>query len=70
MYFQLDTTVSSGRCTEGSVQLAGGTVGKNGRIEVCLNGVWGMVCSDGWGTTDAFIACKQLGMGEGSELCP
>ena len=38
-----------------------GTIEQEGRLEVCVNGVWGTVCSSGWNTIDAYVACKQLG---------
>ena len=52
-------------CIEGSVRLAGGTPDKNGRVEVCYNGVWGTVCGDSWGIPDTFVVCKQLGLTDG-----
>ena len=47
-------------CTEGSVQLVDG-IEQGGRVEVCVNGVWGSVCGEGWDTTDAYVVCKQTG---------
>ena len=28
---------------------------------MCLNGVWGSVCSEFWDNNDASVVCKQLG---------
>lgn len=64
----LDIINDTASCPSGELRLVGGSVDKNGRLEVCLNGQWGTVCADGWGISDAFVACKQLGMGEGSKL--
>lgn len=32
-----------------------------GRIEFCLNEVWGTICSNSWSVSDAKVACIQLG---------
>ena len=59
------------RCQiEGDYQLAnratmfsetGNVLGEAGRIEVCYNGVWGLVCDENWTEGDAQVACRHFG---------
>ena len=56
--------VDPGVCNEGSVRLYDGIIENEGRLEFCVNGVWGSVCDDGWDKTDAHVACIQLGYPE------
>ena len=57
-------------CTEGDVRLVEGTTRLEGRVEICKNNVWGTVCDDGWGQSDARVVCRQLGLSvAGTRLC-
>lgn len=57
-YILLDT----GSCTNnGEIRLVNGTIEQEGRIEICLDGVWGGICKTGWGTPDAAVFCNALG---------
>ena len=51
----------SATCTNGDIRLRGGTNYSEGRVEICNNNVWGTVCDDSWDTSDARVACRQLG---------
>ena len=48
-------------CTQGAIRLQGGT-STRGRVEICNSNVWGTVCDDFWSSTDARVACLQLGL--------
>ena len=42
--------------------MADGPVESAGRVEICINGVWGTVCSNyDWDNYDARVVCRQLG---------
>ena len=34
---------------------------REGRLEVCANGVWGQICATNFRKSAAYVACKQLG---------
>ena len=57
----IDADISC-RCTDGDLRLVGGIESYEGRVEICLNNKWGTVCDNFWGTPDAAVVCRQLGL--------
>ncbi|EFN54087.1 hypothetical protein CHLNCDRAFT_6829, partial [Chlorella variabilis] len=49
--------------TSATLRLVGGAAPTVGRLEVLNDGVWGTVCDDGFGQTEATVACQQLQLG-------
>ena len=48
-------------CEHGMVRLTSRKTEREGRVEMCYNGVWGTVCANGWDEEDANVVCSQLG---------
>ncbi|XP_007459484.1 PREDICTED: lysyl oxidase homolog 3 isoform X4 [Lipotes vexillifer] len=52
---------------ETKIRLSGGRSRHEGRVEVLTGGPgslrWGLICGDDWGTLEAMVACRQLGLG-------
>ena len=62
--FLHSSTVPETSCDTGEVRLAGGEANSySGRVEVCVNGVWGTICNflQDWGPDNAAVVCGQLG---------
>ena len=55
-------------CTDYEIQFVGGENDREGRVEVCYNGVWGTICGNGWDIDDANLVCSQLGYGHPGEI--
>ena len=54
-------------CTAHSIRLRGGTA-TEGRVEVCIGGIWGTVCGEpSWSIREAQVTCRQLGLPSGGE---
>ena len=49
-------------CNDTDIRLAGGRNNFEGRVEVCFNGQWGIVCRNSWEANDAMVVCRQLGI--------
>ena len=60
VYFVSFLSIDTG-CDDGDIRLADGNA-TAGRVEVCLSGVWGVVCDNHWDVRDARVTCKKLGL--------
>ena len=47
--------------------MADGLVENEGRVEICVNGVWSSVCDNGFDATDGHIICSELGLTQGGQ---
>ena len=48
-------------CENRDFRLVGGTTDREGRVEVCMNGRWMAVCSNGWTEREAGLLCREMG---------
>ena len=64
LYFFSVNVVSSvvvAECSTGSVRLVNGADKYEGQAQVCVNGVWGTICDNGWDKSDSDAFCGELG---------
>ena len=54
-------------CEHGDLRLVGGETEYEGRVEVCVYGVWGTVCGTYRDRPEAEVICGQLGIDYASE---
>lgn len=48
-------------CTAGRIRLVGGSSVNEGRVEICIDSIWGTVSDSGWDGNAARVVCRQLG---------
>ena len=48
-------------CTDGQIRLRGGFTQREGRVEICIDRVWGTICDNSWDRYEAQVVCRQLG---------
>ena len=60
-----DTNVTYSNCTDYNVQLVDGPSLNEGRLLICINGVWGTFCNSGIDYNDAGVICLELGYQRG-----
>ena len=47
-------------CAEGDLRLTNGSSAKEGRVELCSQGLWGAISTSSWDYRDATVVCRQL----------
>ena len=55
-------------CEDGNVRLVGGPSSREGRAEICRQGVWGGVLDTSFTLTEASVVCQQLDVNALGEL--
>ena len=64
-----ESTIESSGCSHGDIRLVNGETVYEGRVEICINKVWGTVCSTNsthfwsaykWTSKDTNVLCRQL----------
>ena len=52
---------SAGVICSANFRLVGAKMPYEGRVEILYNGIWGTICDNDWGLTDAHVVCRELG---------
>jgi hypothetical protein len=66
VFYLIEDGTEPGNCSEGNLRITGGS-GLVGRLEVCINNVWGTICGTQFESSELKVACSQVG-GTGTAL--
>ena len=63
LYFILTVVMSvqNDHCSDYDIKLVDGPSANEGKVLICINRVWGTLCSNNINSTDAAVICRQLG---------
>ena len=48
-------------CSFGDVRLFGGETESEGRVEICVHGLWTTICDEEFEDADALVICREVG---------
>ena len=65
LYLLIDSNIPNSNCTDYDVQLVDGPGLNEGRVLICINGVWGTLCNSYIDYNDARVICLELGYQRG-----
>lgn len=67
MLLHIEARTLYSNCSDGSVRVVGGSADYEGRVEICINRVWGTICwhsdiyHNPWVMGNPKVICRQLG---------
>ena len=61
LFLLIDSNIPNSNCTDYDVQLVDGPSLNEGRLLMCINGVWGTFCNSGINYNDVKVICLELG---------
>ncbi len=61
IFIIIDTTIINSNCSDYDIDLVNGLSKNEGKLLMCLNGVWGAFCDNSLGSSEANVICQQLG---------
>ena len=64
----IEINVIPSNCTDYDVRLVDGDTANEGKVLLCINGVWGTLCHSSLNTIDAAVICSTAGYPNGYKI--
>lgn len=65
LFFNSGISIQESDCKHGEIRLRDGSNILEGRLEICINQVWGTVCSVSFSADEAETVCRHLNFTSG-----